>query len=177
MEGQVEKNERFRRLLLFAFNQGSNATRAARDICAVYGDGATADRIARDWCAKFKNGTFDLRDAPSGRPAELDEERLEQLLHENSRQTTTELAEKMLSHCHGKTSSFAGKGSKLLIFVVDIEAWVLHASVSTTKINEPQSSLVCLLVTAQPMDTSNEFFIESLLVSSSCGVRTSIKSK
>ncbi|KAK6748964.1 hypothetical protein RB195_001526 [Necator americanus] len=113
MEGQVEKNERFRRLLLFAFNQGSNATRAARDICAVYGDGATADRIARDWCAKFKNGTFDLRDAPSGRPAELDEERLKQLLHENSRQTTTELTEKMLSHCHGETSSLAGKGSKV----------------------------------------------------------------
>ncbi|RWR98918.1 Histone-lysine N-methyltransferase SETMAR-like protein, partial [Dinothrombium tinctorium] len=96
MECQVEKNEHFRHLLLFAFNQGSKAAKAARDICAVYGEDAIAERTARDWYAKFKNGNFDLKDAPrSGRPVEFDEKRLNQLLHENSRQTTRELAEKM----------------------------------------------------------------------------------
>ncbi|KOC60012.1 Histone-lysine N-methyltransferase SETMAR [Habropoda laboriosa] len=88
MECQVEKNEHFRHLL-FAFNQGSKAAKAARDICAVYGEGAIAERTARDWYAKFKNGNFDLKARLS------DEERLNQLLHENSRQTTRELAEKM----------------------------------------------------------------------------------
>ena len=62
----------------------------------MYGEGAIAERTARDWYAKFKNGNFDLKDAPrSGRPVEFDEERLNQLLHENPRQTTRELAEKM----------------------------------------------------------------------------------
>ena len=85
MECQVEH---FRHLLLFAFNQGSKSAKAAGDICAVYGEGAIAERTARDWYAKFKNGNFDLKDAPrSGRPVEFDEERLNQLLHENSRQT------------------------------------------------------------------------------------------
>ncbi|KOC70262.1 Histone-lysine N-methyltransferase SETMAR [Habropoda laboriosa] len=83
----------------FAFNQGSKAAKAARGICAVYGEGAITERTVRDWYAKFKNGNFHLKDAPhaprSGRPVEFDEERLNQPLRENSRQTTRELAEKM----------------------------------------------------------------------------------
>ena len=91
MECQVEKNEHFRHL-----HQGSKGANAARDICAVYGEGAIAERTARDWYTKFKNGNFDLKGAlRSGRSIEFDEERLNQLLHENSRQTTRELAEKM----------------------------------------------------------------------------------
>ncbi|KAL6429521.1 hypothetical protein ACFW04_008300 [Cataglyphis niger] len=83
MECQVEKNEHFRHLLLFAFNQSSKAAKAARDICAMYGEGAIAERTVRDWYAKFKNKNFDLEDVPhSGRPVEFDEERLNQLLHE-----------------------------------------------------------------------------------------------
>jgi len=35
MECQVEKNEHFRHLLLFAFNQGSKTAKAARDIWEV----------------------------------------------------------------------------------------------------------------------------------------------
>ena len=95
MECQVEKNVHFRHLL-FAFNQGSKAAKAARGICAVYGENAIPERTACYWYAKFKNGNFDLKDTPrSGRPAELDEGRLNQLVHENSHQTTRELAEKM----------------------------------------------------------------------------------
>ncbi|CAI9734958.1 Histone-lysine N-methyltransferase SETMAR [Octopus vulgaris] len=60
MECQVKKNEYFRHLLLFAFNQGSKAEKAAGDICAMYGEGAIAERTACDWYAKFKNGNFDL---------------------------------------------------------------------------------------------------------------------
>ncbi|KOC60645.1 hypothetical protein WH47_07725 [Habropoda laboriosa] len=56
MEYHVEKSEHFRHLLLFAFNQGSKAAKAARDICAVYGEGVIAERTARDWYAKLKNG-------------------------------------------------------------------------------------------------------------------------
>ena len=87
MECQVDKNEHFRHHLLFAFNRGAKATEAAREICAVYGKGAIAERTAQYWFAKFKRGNFDLKDAShSGRPSEFDEERLNQLLHEDARQ-------------------------------------------------------------------------------------------
>lgn len=122
MECQVEKNEHFLHLL-FAFNQGSKATEAAHNICAVYGVGAIAERTARDWYAKFKKGNFDLKDAPrSRRPVEFDEERLNQLLHENPRQTTRELAEKMeCSHTAiEKHLQSMGKVQKC-------GAWVPHA--------------------------------------------------
>ena len=55
--------------LLFAFNQGSKAVKAARDICTVYGEVAIAERSAHGWYTKFKNGNFYFKDAPrSGRP-------------------------------------------------------------------------------------------------------------
>ena len=54
MECQVETNVHFRHLLLFAFNQGFNASKATHDICAVYGENAIAERTAHDWYAKFK---------------------------------------------------------------------------------------------------------------------------
>ena len=52
MECQVETNVHFRHLLLFAFNQGFNASKATCDICAMYGENAIAERTARDWYAK-----------------------------------------------------------------------------------------------------------------------------
>ena len=123
MKCQVETNVHFRHLLLFAFNQGFNASKAARDICAMYGENAIAERTARDWYAKFERENFHLKDAPhSGRPIELDEERLNQFLHEDSRQTTRELAEKMeCSHTAiEKHLHSMGKVQKC-------GAWVAHA--------------------------------------------------
>ena len=64
MECQVEKNVHFRHLLLFAFNRGFTAAKAAREICVVYGENAMAERTARYWFAKFKEENFDLKDAP-----------------------------------------------------------------------------------------------------------------
>ena len=62
----------------------------------MHGEGAIAERTAGDWYAKLKYGNFDLKDAPRlGRPVNIDEELLNQLLHKNSHLTTTELAEKM----------------------------------------------------------------------------------
>ncbi len=52
MECQVDKSEHFRHLLLFAFNQGNKAAKAARDICAVYGEYAMNERTARRWFSR-----------------------------------------------------------------------------------------------------------------------------
>ena len=98
MVRQFEKNEHFRHLLLFTFNFKVLRPQKllATFVRTVYREGAIAERTACDWYAKFKNGNFDLKDAPrSGPSVEFDKERLNQLLHENSRQTTRKLAEKM----------------------------------------------------------------------------------
>ena len=54
MECQAEKNVHFRHLLLFAFNRGFTAAKAARDICVVYGENAMAERTARYWLLSSK---------------------------------------------------------------------------------------------------------------------------
>ena len=127
MECQVEKNVHFRHLLLFAFNRGFTAAKAAREICVVYGKNAMAERTTRYWFAKFKEENFDLKDAPrSGRPTELDEGQLNQLLHEDSRQTTRELAERincshtciekhLLQFFQSKTKDFYREGIEKLV--------------------------------------------------------------
>ena len=115
MECQVDKIEHFRHHLLFAFNRGVNATEAAREICSVYGNGAMPESTARRWFSRFKNGNFYLKDrSHTGRPTVFDEDRLNQLLHENPRQTTRELAEQMdcdKKNC-GVSHSFNGQGSE-----------------------------------------------------------------
>jgi hypothetical protein len=64
MEGQVKKNEHFRRLLLYEFNRDSKAAEAARNICADYGEDSIAERTAQKWFARFKQGNFDMSDTP-----------------------------------------------------------------------------------------------------------------
>jgi len=44
MECQVNKNDYYGHILLFTFNRGCKAAKAARDICAVYGDDAITER-------------------------------------------------------------------------------------------------------------------------------------
>lgn len=96
MECQVEKNLHFRHILLFEFNRGANAAEAAKSICCVYGEGAITERTSQKWFSRFRNSNFDMSDAPrSGRRSNFDEDRLNQLLQENSRQTTRELANEM----------------------------------------------------------------------------------
>ncbi|KOC58661.1 Histone-lysine N-methyltransferase SETMAR [Habropoda laboriosa] len=102
-------------------------------------EGAIAERTARDWYAKFKNGNFDLKDAPrSGRPVEFDEERLNQLLHENSRQTARELEGKMeCSHTAiEKHLHSLGKVQKC-------GAWVPHALSDNNKNQRATISVGC----------------------------------
>ncbi|GAB6032571.1 hypothetical protein CHUAL_014039 [Chamberlinius hualienensis] len=96
MECQVDKNEHFRHLLLFYFNQGFKAAKAARDICGVYGGGAITERTAQKWFSRFKSGKFELSHPPrSGRPVRFNEDRLKELIHEDPRQSNRELAQQM----------------------------------------------------------------------------------
>ncbi|KFD50519.1 hypothetical protein M513_08587 [Trichuris suis] len=79
MECQVDKKEHLRHVLLFLPDGGLSAVAAAEKIHAVYEEEAISDRVARK----------------SGRPSDLDEEKLNALVHEDPRQSTRELAEKI----------------------------------------------------------------------------------
>ena len=73
MDCQVDKKLHFQHFLLFAFNRSRKASKAARDICAVYEEDIIAERTARDWLSRFKHNNFNLNDVPrSGRPVEMD---------------------------------------------------------------------------------------------------------
>ena len=53
-------------------------------------------RVCQKWFAKFRSGDFDLEDKErSGRPQELETDNLEELLEEDPRQSTRELAEQL----------------------------------------------------------------------------------
>lgn len=128
------KNHHFRHLLFFAFHRGQKAAEAARDICKVYGEGVLGVSTAQKWFAKFKNGDFDLEDTPrSGRPSEIDEDRLKALLKEDGRQTTRELAEKM--DCSAMTIS---NHLQSIGFTQKLGAWVPHELTEKNKENRLQ---------------------------------------
>ena len=62
-------------------------------VCAALGEGSVADRKCRDWFKRFREGDISFEDLPSsGRPLELNVERLKVLIEDNPRLTTRELS-------------------------------------------------------------------------------------
>ena len=60
---------------------------------AVYGEGAMMDRMCQKWFATFHAGGFSLDDAPqSGRPVEVDNDKIETLIEKNQHCTMWEIA-------------------------------------------------------------------------------------
>ena len=85
-----------RHCMLFKFNEGKNATEATKSICLVYGDNALTVRTCHNWFARFKVGDLDLNDKKRvWRTVEADDAYLEELLEEDPRRSTRQLAKKM----------------------------------------------------------------------------------
>ncbi|KAL4705124.1 hypothetical protein ACJJTC_009755 [Scirpophaga incertulas] len=115
----TENKNHFRHHLLFAFNRGAKATEAAREICA------DASR--------------------SGRPSEFDEERLDQLLHEDARQTTRELAERI-----GSNKSTVAEHLHSMGKVQKLGAWVSNV---LSENNKNQRSTIAASLLARHLST------------------------
>lgn len=83
--------------MVFIFNRNGNNANAAkthREILAEYGENPIPKKKTTQLCfLRFKNGHFHFNDKErSGRPIKLDEDWLSDLLYENHRQITRELA-------------------------------------------------------------------------------------
>ena len=93
--GNLQTNH-IRHIIFHEWKRGTTAAQTARNINAFYGEGSTSEITCRRWFNRFKDGDFSLEDQPrAGRPAELENQRLIELLQEDNRQTTRELAEQL----------------------------------------------------------------------------------
>ena len=72
--------------MLYYFKKGKNSTemQKKKKIYAVYGEGTVTVWRCQKWFAKFCARDFSLNNAPqSGRPAEVDSDKIETLINNN----------------------------------------------------------------------------------------------
>ena len=71
------KNEHFRHVLLYFFQNRMKASEAHKKLCTVYGEEALTERQCRHWFAKFRSGDFSLKDNQySGRLIDADDDQI-----------------------------------------------------------------------------------------------------
>ena len=102
--------DHFRHILLYYFRKGKNAVQAQKKFY-VYGEKSLTECQCQNLFARFRSGDFHLKDAPrSGRPIEVDDDKIKAIIKNNRCSTTREIAEKLnISHtCVGRHSSQLG---------------------------------------------------------------------
>ena len=83
-------------LLLHEFLLGHKATEATNNICITMGQDIISGRTTQRWFNRFDNGSFELDDSSrSGKPVEVDLDRLKQLIEDDPRLTTRCFAEQL----------------------------------------------------------------------------------
>ena len=94
-EMNISRRE-IRVLLLHEFLLGHKTMEATNNICRTMGQDISSTRTAQRWFNRFNNGNFELDDScHSGRPVEVDLDRLKQLIEDDPRLTTRCLAEQL----------------------------------------------------------------------------------
>ena len=80
------------------------------------------EREFQNWFARFRPRDFDLKDAPrSGRPTELDDDKIKAMIENNRHSTTRQIAEKLnMSH------TCIERHLKQLDYVNKLDIWVPH---------------------------------------------------
>lgn len=77
----------------YEFRRGTNAAETARNINAAFGEGSTNERTVRFWFKRFRDGNFDLKNEPRGRPpTQVNNDELKEIVEADPSQTTQELA-------------------------------------------------------------------------------------
>ena len=89
-------------ILLYYFQEGKNAEQARKKLYDIYGEKSLTECQCQNWFAHFRSGDFDLKDAPhSGRPTQVDDDKIKAMIENNRRSMTREIAEKLnISHTY-----------------------------------------------------------------------------
>ena len=86
----------FCHILLYYFRKGKNAVQARKELYDVYGEKSLTERQCQNWYACFRSGDFDLKDASrSGRPTEVDNDKIKSMIKNNWHSMTREISEKL----------------------------------------------------------------------------------
>lgn len=97
------KQLHFRHCLLFLYDKNPtiSGNDASKELASVYGEEAPKKWVCSKWLGRFRDGDKgldDLEDEPrSGRPSEIDEDRLRSIVEEDPKTTSRELA--LLFNC------------------------------------------------------------------------------
>ena len=112
----------FHNILLYYFRKSKNAMQAQKKLYDVYGEKSLTDRQCQNWFSPFHSRDFDLKDASrSGRPNEVDDDKMKTMIENNRRSTTREIAEK-LNIIH----TCVERHLKHLDYVNKLDIWVSH---------------------------------------------------
>ena len=88
-----KSREHIRHRLLYDYQLHHSAREASRNICEAIGQGSISNVAASKWFNRFNNQDYDLSDdTRSGRPLEIDIDKLQALIKSDPRQTTRCLA-------------------------------------------------------------------------------------
>ena len=84
--------ELLRNSMLYDLKLGLKASESHERLCSAYVEGVVHYNTVQFWFKKFLSGNYDLEDDHStGRPQEIDNDVLLQLVESDSRQTTIEM--------------------------------------------------------------------------------------
>ena len=99
MKNGKSTKEHYRRISLFYFRKGKNASQARKKLRAVYGDEALKERQCQNWFDKFRSADFSLKHEKRSGPVEVDDDLIEAIIDSDRHSTTREIAEKLrVSH-------------------------------------------------------------------------------
>ena len=95
---------------------------ARKKLYDVYCENSLTERQCRNWFARFRSGDFDLKDAlRSGRPTEVDDDKIKAIIENNRRSTTREIAEKL-----NMSRICVKKHLKQFGYINKLDIWVPH---------------------------------------------------
>jgi [histone H3]-lysine36 N-dimethyltransferase SETMAR len=115
--------DHLRHIMLYEFNKGENATKAAENIKKVYGVSSITIRKCQRWFNKFRLGNFSLKDIDrAGRKSKIDDEILVTALEKDKSISVRKLAFKVES-----SSSAIHRRLKKLGKVSKCGKWIPHA--------------------------------------------------
>lgn len=155
--------EHIRHSILFLFESGSNAAETRRRLVEVFGQDAPSHMTITRWYHRFREGDFSLEDQQkSGRPVEVDLDALREMVEEDPRATTRELAAAL-----GTSNFTIDRGLHLLGKVQKFGAWVPHV---LTDLDKQRRIEACLQLLSYRRKTS---WLDNLITSDEKWVRYS----